>query len=177
MSTASPRLVFAALHTVKASEITQRSRRESKAAFKRYLWIQLSSRSEKRLIVSMWSWTIRTCLRRSRMCVWLRYSIYTSSVRCVTYLMLYTCKFSAPLGLSTCRIVILGNQHHHRVSHQWSDTMCIIGCSCSVYRRVNRILIPLANHSCFWTLTSAACRSDSYKIDSLQKCNVVENTY
>ena len=67
MSIASPRPLFAALHTVKASEVTQRSSRESKAAFKRYLQIQLLSRSEKRSIVSAWSWTIRMCLRRSRM--------------------------------------------------------------------------------------------------------------
>ena len=48
MSTASPRPVFAALHTVKASKVTQKSSRESQAAFKRYLQIQLSGRSEKR---------------------------------------------------------------------------------------------------------------------------------
>ena len=35
MSTASPRPVFAALHTVEASKVTQRSSRESKPAFKR----------------------------------------------------------------------------------------------------------------------------------------------
>ena len=47
MSTASPRPVFATLHTVKVSEVTQRLNCESKATFKRYLRIQLSSRSEK----------------------------------------------------------------------------------------------------------------------------------
>ena len=39
---------FAALLTVEASEVTQRSRHESKTVFKCYLRIQLSSRSEKR---------------------------------------------------------------------------------------------------------------------------------
>ena len=47
MSTASLRPVFTALHTVEASEATPRSNCESKTAFKRYLRIQLSSRSEK----------------------------------------------------------------------------------------------------------------------------------
>ena len=45
MSTALPQPVFAALHTVEASEVTQRSGCESKAAFKHY---QLSGRSEQR---------------------------------------------------------------------------------------------------------------------------------
>ena len=56
MSTASPRPVFTALYTVEASEVTQRSSRASKSAFKRYLRIQ-----------SAWSWTIRMCLHRNRM--------------------------------------------------------------------------------------------------------------
>ena len=78
MSTASLRPVFAALHTVEASEVTQRSSRESKAASKRYLRIQLSSTgsgSEKRSTVSAWLWTIRVCLRSSR-----RFALYGFSL-------------------------------------------------------------------------------------------------
>ena len=68
MSTASPRPVLAALHTVEASHVTQRSRCESKAAFKCYLQIQLSSRSGNNRL-SAWLWTIHVCLHSSCMCV------------------------------------------------------------------------------------------------------------
>ena len=49
-------------HSVEASEVTQRSFCESKAAFKRYLRIQLSSRSKKRSTVSARLWILRACL-------------------------------------------------------------------------------------------------------------------
>ena len=80
MSTASPRPVFAALHTVMASQVTQRSSRESKAAFKRYPRIQVSSRSEKRGVhLSLYA------------CV---YIVVACVYRCVTHRMRTTCKFS-----------------------------------------------------------------------------------
>ena len=41
--------------------VTQRSSSESKAAFKQYLRIQLSSRGKKQLTVSVWLWT--ACMR------------------------------------------------------------------------------------------------------------------
>ena len=64
MSTASPWLVFATLHTVEASEVTQRSGCKS---FKCYLWIELSSGSEKLSTVSSWLWHV--FIYSSRMCV------------------------------------------------------------------------------------------------------------
>ena len=111
MSTASPRPVFAALHTVKASEVTQWSSRESKATFKRYLQIQLFNRSEKQSIVECVSWTLYACVYVRVACVY----NYVHELRTLRDPRSTSCddnvKFSAPFGLSTCCIVILSNHH------------------------------------------------------------------
>ena len=92
MNTASPRPVFAALHTVKASEFTQKSSRESKAAFKGYLQIQLSSRSDK------------------RECVVVDYTHVYIGVTCIYNCgtrLTHTVMILASFDLSTCCIAII----------------------------------------------------------------------
>ena len=102
--TASPRPVFAALHFVNASEVTQRTICESKAIFNRYPRIRLSSRSEKRLVFVYYIST-RMCLHRSRMRVLLRdpphaqYYTYTDNV-----VYMCTCKFISMLHSRTRKL-------------------------------------------------------------------------
>ena len=109
MSIASPRPVFAALHTVEASEVTSC---ESKATFK-HLRIQLSSRSEKRLtecvaveythvyITVTCMYNLYSKLTRALYTCALVNAVKLRSTSCddnVIALYNIFCKFSAPFG-------------------------------------------------------------------------------
>ena len=58
--TASPRPVFANMHTMEASEATQRSSQ-------RHLPTNIAI--QKRSTVNAWLWTIRMCLHKSHVCI------------------------------------------------------------------------------------------------------------
>ena len=79
MSTATLWLVFVTLHIVEASVVTQRSSNESKAAFKLYLRIQLSRRSEKWLTEHVVvDYTVHVCVYMAVACMYnLHCTVYT----------------------------------------------------------------------------------------------------
>ena len=74
MCAASPRPVFAVLHNVKASEVTQKSHCESKAAFKCYLQILLSGETRNNRL-SAWICGLYACVYIAVACTIHRHSI------------------------------------------------------------------------------------------------------